>query len=372
MTDEEIDAFLLKPLSDPLDDAAGWPVSPTAPPPSQPAPPSPPTRPATYPPKRLYRDPNGKIAGVASGLAHYFNIDVAIIRLILILLTLSFLPIPIYIAAWIAIPKAATWPPPGPPQRSITGRLDSRMLTAAAILVGLIVIASADGSGPGAIIVPVILIAVGVYLLNQPSRNAQTEVAAEGLDAASVDPNLIAAANQSPYEPALASPVPAWAYESTAPAAVAAPPRRRRRTWLLLLIPLFPLALVAAGGAIVLSSAQDTTVTLGETRFAPQSVAAIQTSYRHSFGSTTIDFTAVDFTGEAVAVDIKNAFGETIVIVPDDVFVTTDVDNSLGEVDLFGDTTEISGFYERVPEGPRGKLDLTVDNSFGEVKVTTD
>jgi len=373
VSDEEIDAFLLKPLSDPLDDGD---ASTQLPPPPNPAagmppnPPLPPTRPASHHPKRLYRDPRGKIGGVASGLAHYFNIDVAIVRLILILLTLSFLPVPIYIAAWIAIPKAPTWPPPGPPQRTLSGRLDSRTLTAAGLLVGLIVVASAAGQGPGAVIVPVILVAVGVYLLNQPDRQTQTAVAASAA-AGTVDPTAATAANYSAYEPASIPAAPAWAYESTAPAPVAPPPRRRRRIWLLFLLPLIPMAMVAGGG-IAATSARDTTVTLGEASYRPQTVASIDESYSHSFGSITIDFTAVDFTDEQVDVEIKNTFGETYVFVPDDVQVTVDLDNDFGEAVVFNDSTSASGDYERIPDGATGHLHLSVDNSFGELRVVTD
>ena len=68
-------------------------------------------------PKRLYRNPNGRmIGGVCSGLATYWNWDVSLIRLIVILLSISLLvwghaiflmPI-LYIVCWIAMPNADT------------------------------------------------------------------------------------------------------------------------------------------------------------------------------------------------------------------------------------------------------------------------
>lgn len=48
-----------------------------------------------------------KIGGVSAGLAHYFNIDVTLIRVIFIVL--FFIPVPsviAYITLWIAMPKA--------------------------------------------------------------------------------------------------------------------------------------------------------------------------------------------------------------------------------------------------------------------------
>jgi len=52
------------------------------------------------------------VAGVAGGLAEYFNIDPVIVRLIFVLVTLtSGLGIPVYIVLWIITPKASL--PPG-------------------------------------------------------------------------------------------------------------------------------------------------------------------------------------------------------------------------------------------------------------------
>ena len=60
-------------------------------------------------PKKLFRNPEGKIiGGIASGFAVYLTIDPLIIRLALIILTLfgAGFPIPLYIILWILIPEA--------------------------------------------------------------------------------------------------------------------------------------------------------------------------------------------------------------------------------------------------------------------------
>lgn len=57
--------------------------------------------------KRLTRNPNDKIiAGVASGLADYFNIDPTIVRLLFVLLLLpgGISPL-IYVVFWIVMPE---------------------------------------------------------------------------------------------------------------------------------------------------------------------------------------------------------------------------------------------------------------------------
>jgi phage shock protein PspC (stress-responsive transcriptional regulator) len=61
--------------------------------------------------KRLYRDiETGYIGGVAAGISQYLNVDIAIIRLILVLLIILGFGtiIPIYIVCWIIIPEAKT------------------------------------------------------------------------------------------------------------------------------------------------------------------------------------------------------------------------------------------------------------------------
>ena len=60
--------------------------------------------------KRLYRDENDKVlGGVCAGLANYFGIDVVIMRIIFVVLAISFgfglIP---YIILWIAVPSSAT------------------------------------------------------------------------------------------------------------------------------------------------------------------------------------------------------------------------------------------------------------------------
>lgn len=60
--------------------------------------------------KRLFRDvENGKLAGVCSGLAAYFNTDVILIRILfLIVFFFGAFSIPLYIILWIVTPKATS------------------------------------------------------------------------------------------------------------------------------------------------------------------------------------------------------------------------------------------------------------------------
>jgi len=57
--------------------------------------------------KKLYRSRNNRlIAGVCGGLAEYFDIDLIIVRLITLILVLSFgAGLIAYIIAWIVVPE---------------------------------------------------------------------------------------------------------------------------------------------------------------------------------------------------------------------------------------------------------------------------
>lgn len=61
-------------------------------------------------PKKLFRDENDKvIGGVCSGLANYFGIDVVVVRIIFVILAISFgFGIIPYLVLWIAVPSSAT------------------------------------------------------------------------------------------------------------------------------------------------------------------------------------------------------------------------------------------------------------------------
>lgn len=68
------------------------------------------TAPRQDAPRRLYRDVDNKsVAGVCSGLALYFDIDVTLIRIImLVALICGSAGFWIYVILWIAVPKADT------------------------------------------------------------------------------------------------------------------------------------------------------------------------------------------------------------------------------------------------------------------------
>ena len=65
---------------------------------------------AAQPPHKLYRDPmDARVAGVCSGLAQYFDVDVTLIRvLMLVAIFAATAGFWVYIVLWIVVPKAST------------------------------------------------------------------------------------------------------------------------------------------------------------------------------------------------------------------------------------------------------------------------
>lgn len=143
-------------------------------------------------PKRLYRSTSNKmIAGVCGGVAEYLNVDPTIVRIAWILLSiLPLIPgIIIYIIAWFIIPKA---PANDPKETSPGGNSGSR--NAAAVL-GVLFIAIGGLTFLGnldildwewwwevswELVFPLLLVAIGVFLMARPARVAPGEPAPEG------------------------------------------------------------------------------------------------------------------------------------------------------------------------------------------------
>jgi phage shock protein C len=131
-----------------------------------PPPPAPPGATASTP-RRLYRDPNSWLGGVASGLAAYFEIDPVIVRLVWIVALLTGIGGFAYLVCWAVIPKAKTWPPPGYGERSLVRDPRSATLTSGLVIVALAALIGKGVSGLGDLLLPAALIGFGVYLLNQ-------------------------------------------------------------------------------------------------------------------------------------------------------------------------------------------------------------
>ncbi|UGQ14555.1 cell wall-active antibiotics response protein [Yinghuangia sp. ASG 101] len=102
------------------------------------------------------------------------------------------------------------------------------------------------------------------------------------------------------------------------------------------------LILPALATAALVSASAALTVPLtgpsGERTYAPGTVAAVESSYRHKFGELKLDLTKLDFAGrdpaDPVRIKATVGVGQLTVRVPDDVRVIVDADADLGSIDL--------------------------------------
>lgn len=121
------------------------------------------------PVRRFRRDPNGSIAGVATGIAQYFNIDPNLVKIAFAAgLVMSggtlFLA---YLAMWLLIPTSDDH---DPRPFAITSR-PAPIIFGTLLLTGA-VSAWASGDG-GALVLPALLVVGGVYLLTQQNNSDQ-------------------------------------------------------------------------------------------------------------------------------------------------------------------------------------------------------
>lgn len=74
------------------------------------APPPSPSYTRARAPKRLFRNPDGPIAGVATGIGDYLGVDPVVVRIAFLLAALSGFGVAAYLVCWVAMPKGARPP----------------------------------------------------------------------------------------------------------------------------------------------------------------------------------------------------------------------------------------------------------------------
>ncbi|MEM7322202.1 MAG: PspC domain-containing protein [Actinomycetota bacterium] len=386
---------------------AGFDTPPPPPPPNSPPPPppNPSPRPASWsvpppPVRRLVRDPDGTVGGVASGLAQHYGIDVSVVRLAFVLFTLiSGVGLLLYIVAWVIIPRGDVWPPVG--ARQANSQLSSRELAIGAVLVGLAMIVFVSGGSVGEVLVPLLLVGGGIWLLNQ--SQSETTVAAPvapaGLwnppggpqpqDTVVGGPSAAARTVPDPVGQVWAPPTvsPGSAQESgpgvggtTSPLSGSQPaPRKRRRRplraffiGLLLLIGGFFAVLIIALSALLIFGDIDIDTDASEI-YTPSTVAEIPTAVQLNAGEVELDFSNLepadfeDLDGP-VNLDVELDAGEVRIVIPEGLDIELDAAANLGDVEVFGENED--GFGPRisvVDADPDLRLDVNV--GFGAVVV---
>lgn len=347
------------------------------------------------------------LAGVASGLGDYFNVDPLLIRIAFVgLMVFDGLGLLLYLAAWLFIPTDTN-------DRSIVQRLlDRTGLTTRGILLGLLLVigafmfvrgldSAADGSGFAAAVGAVIIVIVGAMILRRPERY---EAAAD---------------------PTVATPAQPGDPPANAVTAQAIPPRRVARPRpapsplggyvlgaMLAAIGLLALAINISGGEVDLGqffglalgvigigliigtwwgharwlillgvlllpfaiSASFVTAPLeggfGSQRFSPTTPQELQDEYRLVGGRMVLDLTDLQGGSEPTAVEASVAMGELRVLLPEDAGFELDASVGAGELTVLDVTQSGSRIEDRqVIEGDGPQFLLDLEAGVGEIHI---
>ena len=135
----------------------------------------------------------------------------------------------------------------------------------------------------------------------------------------------------------------------------------RPARWLVL-----PALAVAIPAAFVAAAGIDLDGGLGEKRYRPASAADVRDHYEVGAGSLTVDLRDVDLPAGERRVHVDVGMGEAVVLVPEDVCVSTEADLGMGGVQVFDrDTGGIDVDFDDEHTPPAGTPRLIVDAEVG-------
>jgi phage shock protein C len=283
-----------------------------------PGPPEPPERPE---PRRLTRSRRDRlIAGVGGGLAEYFGIDPTIVR-ILIVISVFFtggMLLLLYLAAWIVMPEPQEGYEPVPPYESSgdSSRTLALGFGVLLVLVGLwALLWTLDiPAPPWQVVLSVLLILTGAGVIATGGRGAQGTLVTLAL----------------------------------------------------------VLTVVLAVGSLTFGGFRWESG-FGERTERPAAATQVQDSYRHAFGSMTVDLRGLDFAQGTTRIDLDIAFGELIVRLPPGVEYRVEGRTSFGSTQVEGqEWSGISSPHSYQTQGYAGastRLLLDIRTSFGSTQV---
>ncbi len=117
--------------------------------------------------KRLVRRRGGTIGGVCDGVAHYFGTDVTVVRLLWVAAFFAGgFGLIAYLVAWLVMPSSSQWPTPGEPV-DLTDAVRTAPKPALAVMLAGAMLAMLSLDGASGVVLGAVLLAVGIYLLNQ-------------------------------------------------------------------------------------------------------------------------------------------------------------------------------------------------------------
>ena len=342
------------------------------------------------------------LAGVCAGAAKYLNVDPVVIRVVIAVLTFVGLSgLILYVAAWFLLPAegeqsiAADWfnLDKNEPQVRMVG------LVGAAVLAAFAIVGNSQWDWWG---VPWILVPVAVlyWLFIVRPRNRERDSEPTGPpDSGGTDTLVLDEGGGPPPEPTPTRTVRSWALTGLTLSVTAiamaitliVAEANNGATWTTYVA--VALGIVAAGvlagtyyghpGPLVLIGLLLTVALLigwmlpsgasGQRNVTPTSAAAVEGAYEHGMGEFVLDLTDVEdaeqLLGSTVRVD--TGWGQTTVIVPDDLNVGLDARVDAGDIHAFG--RQSNGTYsnlDHAPDDPDAPaLTVRIRHSLGGVDV---
>jgi phage shock protein PspC (stress-responsive transcriptional regulator) len=330
--------------------------------------PTEPTPPASRP--RLLRSSSDKmIAGVAAGIGRYFGIDPVIVRVIAVALVFfGGAGILLYLAAWLLVPSDSG---PAPQIRGRTATIAGAILLALAIVV-LLPWDNHWGAGFGFVAFLFLLGLAGVGLWRLASSGSRAHGGtADVLRRVGIGISLVALCS-------LLAVGGAWAVAAGGGTAVAigvlvlaaaliAGAFFGHARWLIL--PALALALPATAMA---AADIDVKGGIGERTYRPATTQDLRDKYRLGIGRLVLDLRNTDLSPGTHRTRVELGVGQALVLVPEDVCVSTHAHVAGGAVTLFNEESGGGDFdFEDGRRAPSGTplLELDGDVGFGALEV---
>lgn len=139
---------------------------------------------------------------------------------------------------------------------------------------------------------------------------------------------------------------------------------------------LIVLGVVLAFAAVAATTVRVPDVPEGDRTYRPLTAEAVQPQYDSGVGDLTLDLTEIDLSGltRPISVMVHSGIGDVEVVVPRSADVQVDVDNGLGDADVFGRPSD-GGFHPGIGTAvwtgdDDAEFRLTIESGIGDVEVS--
>ena len=136
------------------------------------------------------------------------------------------------------------------------------------------------------------------------------------------------------------------------------------------------LGVVLAFAAVAATTVRVPDVREGDRSYRPLTASDVQPQYDSGVGDLTLDLTAIDLAdlGRPISVVVHSGIGDVDVIVPRSADVQVDVDNGLGDAEVFGRRSD-NGYHPGTggaawTDDDDAEFRLTIESGIGDVEVS--